>query len=134
VNSTALLSSMLGATDASSGPEVAPAGMEMLMDVAPQLLIVTGTPFNKTTLFPCVPPKLAPLICTGLPRDPVVADTLVITGAGALAEFTDTLSKVAVASAVVLPLVTAKPTNTLCAMVMVWVFPNCTQFTPSKDT
>jgi hypothetical protein len=39
----------------------------------------------------------------------VVAETLVITGAGAAVELTDTLSNVAVAKAVVLPLFTARP-------------------------
>ena len=41
--------------------------------------------------------------------DPVVAETVEITGAGAAAELTETLSKVAVVKVVVLPLVTAKP-------------------------
>jgi hypothetical protein len=62
-----------------------------------------------------------------------VAETLVITGAGAAAEFTDTLSNVAVVNAVVSPLVTARPIYTLCAMLIVWVVPTCTQFTPSDD-
>jgi hypothetical protein len=38
-----------------------------------------------------------------------VADTLVMTGAGAAVELTDTLSKVVVASAELLLLLTAKP-------------------------
>jgi hypothetical protein len=62
-----------------------------------------------------------------------VAETLVITGAGAAAEFTETLSNVAVVNAVVSPLVTANPIYTLCAMLMVWLVPTCTQFTPSED-
>ena len=45
----------------------------------------------------------------------------------------DTLSKVAVASAELLPLFTANPTYTVCAMLIVWLVPNCTQFTPSDD-
>ncbi len=45
----------------------------------------------------------------------------------------DTLSKVAVASAVGVPLVTAKPTKTFCAMLIVWLAPSCTQFAPSDD-
>src|SRR5271169_1398189 len=101
---------MLGATDTTNGPEAAPAGMVMLIDAALQLLMVTGVPFRSTTLLPCVAPKLEPLTVTWLPINPVVADTLVITGAGAAAEFTDTLSNVAVANAVVLPLFTARPT------------------------
>jgi len=45
----------------------------------------------------------------------------------------DTLSKVAVARAVGVPLVTAKPTKTFCAMLIVWLAPSCTQFAPSDD-
>jgi hypothetical protein len=51
-------------------------------------------------------------MATWLPIEPVVAETLVITGAGAAAEFTETLSNVAVVKAVVLPLFTARPTYT----------------------
>jgi len=63
----------------------------------------------------------------------VVADTPVITGAGEAPELTDTLSNVAVASEDVVRLLTANPTYTLCAMLTVWLVPNCTQFTPSLD-
>jgi beta-lactamase regulating signal transducer with metallopeptidase domain len=63
-----------------------------------------------------------------------VAETLEISGAGAAAELTDTLSNVAVVKAVVLPLFTARPTYALWAMVIVWLVPTCTQFTPSEDT
>ena len=45
----------------------------------------------------------------------------------------DTLLKVAVARAEALPLVTAKPTKTFGAMLIVALVPNCTQFTPSKE-
>jgi hypothetical protein len=51
-------------------------------------------------------------MATWLPIEPVVAETLVITGAGATVEFTETLSNVAVVKAVVLPLFTARPTYT----------------------
>jgi hypothetical protein len=51
-------------------------------------------------------------------------------GTGAL---TDTLSKLAVASEEVFRLLTARPTYTFCAMLTVWLVPNCTQFTPSAD-
>src|SRR5713226_5905783 len=104
----------------------------MLIDVAPHVLIGTATPFSLTTLFPCDAPKPVPEITTALPIDPVVADTLLITGAGAEAELTDTLSKVAVASAEALPLFTAKPTYTFCPMLIVWL-PCCVQFIPSED-
>ena len=45
----------------------------------------------------------------------------------------DTLSKVAVANDELLPLFTAKPTYTVCAMLIVWLAPNATQFTPSVE-
>jgi hypothetical protein len=38
-----------------------------------------------------------------------------------------------VAKEVVVRLLTANPTYTLCAMLTVWLAPNCTQFTPSVD-
>ena len=44
---TGLLSFMPGATDTTNGPEVAPAGMVMLIDVALQVLIVTGRPVQQ---------------------------------------------------------------------------------------
>src|SRR5271169_4144542 len=125
---------MLGATETTNGPEVAPAGMVMLMEVALQVLMVTGVEFSSTALFVCDAPKFEPLIATGLPIDPVVAETLVITGTGAAAEFTETLSNIAVAKAVVPPLFTARPTYTFWAIVIVWLIPTCTQFTPSEDT
>jgi uncharacterized protein with PQ loop repeat len=49
---------------------------------------------------------------------------------GALIE---TLSKVAVARAEALPLFTANPTYTFCAMLIVWLVPRWVQFTPSAD-
>jgi len=101
---------MLGATDTSSGPDVAPVGIVMVSDVALQLLMVTAAPFSSTALLPCVAPNPEPDITTWLPIDPVVAETAVITGAGAAAEFTDTLSNVAVAEELVTRLLTAKPT------------------------
>jgi hypothetical protein len=124
---------MLGATDTSIAPVVAPAGMVTVTDVSLQLLIVTAAPFSNTALPPCAAPKPDPEITTWLPTDPVVADTAVITAAGAAAEFTDTLSNVAVAKEDVVRLLTASPTYTLCAMTTVWLVPNCTQFTPSEE-
>src|SRR3989442_13026031 len=118
---------MPGAADTANGPDVAPGGMVMLMEVLLQELIVAGVPFSSTTLPACVAPYPVPDITTGLPIDPVVAETLVITGAGADAELTETLSKVAVARADLLPLFAAQPTQTLCAMLMDWRCANCTQ-------
>src|SRR6266850_3314879 len=99
VKRTALLSFMLGAAETSKGPEVAPTGMVILIDVPLQVLIVTAAPFSRTALPPCKAPKPEPEITTWLPMDPVVAETAVMTGAGAAAELTDTLSNVAVAKA-----------------------------------
>jgi hypothetical protein len=110
VKFTALLSFMLGATETSNGPEVAPVGIVMMIEVLLHELIDAGALFNNTKLPPCEAPKPVPVINTWLPIAPVVAETLVMTGAGAAVELIDTLSKVAVASAELLPLVTAKPT------------------------
>jgi hypothetical protein len=54
-------------------------------------------------------------------------------GGGAEDVLSDTLSKVAVARAEVLPLFTANPTYTFCAMLIVWLVPSWVQFTPSND-
>jgi hypothetical protein len=64
VKTTGLLSFIPGATDTTIGPEVAPAGMVMLMEVPLQVLMVTGDPFRSTTLLACVAPKFNPLIVT----------------------------------------------------------------------
>jgi hypothetical protein len=56
-----------------------------------------------------------------------------MTGAGAEAELTETLSKVAVARAELLPLFTANPTYTFGVMLIVWLVPSCVQFTPSDE-
>src|SRR5215469_5815221 len=101
---------MLGATDTSIGPVVAPAGMVIVSEVSLQVLMVTAAPLSSTALPPCVAPKPEPEITTWLPIDPVVAETAVINGAGADAEFTATLSNVPVAREAVLRLLTASPT------------------------
>jgi hypothetical protein len=132
VNRTALLSFIVGATDTSNGPDVAPVGIVMLTDVLLQLLIVTATSFSNTSLPPCVAPNPEPDITTWLPIEPVVAETPLITGAGAPTELTDTLSNAAVATGDVVRLLTANPMYTLCAMLTVWL-PNCIQFTPSLE-
>jgi hypothetical protein len=79
------------------------------MDVALQELMVTPAPFSSTTLLPWEAPNPVPEITTGLPIDPEVAETLAMTGAGAEGVLSDTLSKVAVARAELLPLFTANP-------------------------
>src|SRR5208282_643143 len=134
VKPTALLSFMVGATETTMGPEVAPTGIVTAIDVALQVFTVTTPPFRYTALFPCVLPNPLPVIATGVPTGPPVAERLVITGAGAAAELTETLSNVAVASAELFPLVTASPMYTFGAMLIVWLVPICTQFTPSEET
>src|SRR3989442_1354630 len=124
---------MLGAMDTSKSPEVAPSGIVIVMDVPLQVLIVTAAPFSRTALPPCEAPNPAPEITTWLPIEPVVAETAVITGAGAAAVLTDTPSNVAVANEDVVRLLTASPRYTLGAMLTVWLAPNCTQFTPSAE-
>jgi len=95
---TGLLSFMLGATETSNGPDVAPEGMVMLIDVLLHELIITGVAFRVTTLPPWEAPKLEPVITTALPIAAVVVETLVMTGAGTSDELTETLSNVAEAS------------------------------------
>jgi len=124
---------MLGAMEASKDPEVAPAGIVTLIDVPLQVFTVTPAPFSNTALPPCSAPNPLPEITTWLPIDPVVAETAVITGAGAAAELTDTLSNVAVANADVVRLLTASPTYTFGAMLTVWLVPNGNQFIPSAE-
>jgi len=97
-----LLLFMLGATETAKGPEVAPDGIVMVIDVSLQELIVTNTPFSSTALLPCDAPNPLPVITTGLPIDPVVLETLLMVGAGAPLVLRETLSRVAVSSAVLL--------------------------------
>ena len=52
VKAIGLLQFMLGATHTASGPEVAPEGIVMVMEVAFQELMVTGTPLRATRLLP----------------------------------------------------------------------------------
>ena len=62
-----------------------------------------------------------------------MGETLVMTGAVVPAELIETLSKVAVARVELLFPLTARPMYTPWAMVIVWVVPTCTQFTPSGE-
>ena len=57
---------MLGATDTTKEPDVAPDGIVTVMDDALQKFTITGEPFNVTKLLPCVDPKLDPSISTWL--------------------------------------------------------------------
>jgi hypothetical protein len=62
-------------------PVVAPAGTFTPMLVALQLVGVAAIPLNVTVLVPCVPPKSAPMIVTGVPMTPDVGLKLVTVGA-----------------------------------------------------
>ena len=133
MNVTGLLAFVAGAGKTTSGPEVAPTGIIIVIEVSLQALIVACAPFNNTMPEPCEAPKPIPEITTWPPIAPVVAETLLITGAGVVAELTDTLSNVAVARLLVLPLLTAIPTYTFCPRLIVRLLPICAQFTPSVD-
>src|SRR5258708_23601921 len=61
-------------------PVVAPAGTGAAMLVALQLVGVATVPLNLTVLVPCVAPKFAPLIITGVPTAPDVGFKLVMLG------------------------------------------------------
>src|ERR1035441_7982508 len=100
---------MLGATDTTNGPDVAPAGTVNSIPRLSHRLMVTGVPFRSTTLSPCVAPKLLPVISTWLPTEAVVVDMPVITGAGTATELIDTLSNVAVSRVALVWLLTARP-------------------------
>jgi hypothetical protein len=101
-------------------PEVAPAGTGTVMLVVLQLVGVPAVPLKVTVLVPCGAPKFVPLIVTGSPGDPAFDDKFAIVGEDVCpVALSDTLSKVAVASADVLSLDTINPTNTFCAIVIV---------------
>jgi hypothetical protein len=101
---------MFGATKTNTGPDVAPAGIVIAMEVALHELMVTAIPFKYTTLPVCCAPKALPLINTWLATVPVVAERVVICGAGEAAVSTETLSKLAVTRLLGEPLDTARPT------------------------
>jgi len=63
-------------------PVVAPAGTGALMLVALQLVGVAVVPLNFTVLVPCIAPKFAPAIVTGVPTNPEVGFKLAMLGAG----------------------------------------------------
>jgi hypothetical protein len=100
VKFTPLLATL--ATVTTTFPVVAPVGTGTTMPVALQLVGVAAVPLNVTVLVPCVAPKPVPATVTDEPTIPPVGETLVIEMTGALGQLRDTLSKVTVASAVVL--------------------------------
>ena len=87
---------MLGATETTTKPEVAPVGTVNTIDVLLHWLIVTGVPFSRTRLEPCTLPRFDPVTDTCSPTAPVVDERDVMAGAGAPVELIETLSKVAV--------------------------------------
>jgi hypothetical protein len=78
-------------------PDVAPAGTVATMLVALQLVVVAAVPLNVTVLVPCVAPKFAPVIVTGVPTNPDVGFKPVTVGPG-VALFTFTATPVLVAA------------------------------------
>src|SRR5436309_9382884 len=81
VNVTPLLATLDTVT--TTLPVVAPLGTGTAMLVALQLVGVPAVPLNLTVLVPCVVPKFAPLIVTGVPAIPEVGLRLVMLGRAA---------------------------------------------------
>jgi len=69
-------------TVTTTGPEVAPAGTEVMMLVALQFDTMAEVPLNVTVLVPCDEPKLVPVIVTGTPTAPLVWLKLAMVGVG----------------------------------------------------
>jgi len=86
-------------TVTTAGPVVAPIGNEATMLVALQLVGVADAPLSVTVLFPCVAPKLVPVIVTEVPAGPLLGFRLVIVG---VREVTEKLT----------PLLATPPTTT----------------------
>jgi hypothetical protein len=86
---------MLGATDTTKSPDVAPLGIVIVIDMSLHELIVAAAPWSRTILDPCEAPNPEPEITTWLPADPVVAETAVIAGAKEPVDANETLSNVA---------------------------------------
>ena len=73
-------------------PVVAPAGTGTRMVVAFQLVGVAVVPLNVTVLAPCVEPKFAPVIVTGVPTDPDVGFRFVMLGGTTTVKFAPLLA------------------------------------------
>jgi hypothetical protein len=82
VNDTELLATPPTVT--TTLPVAAPLGTVATMLVALQLVGVAAVPLNVTVLVPCVAPKFAPVIVTGVPKTPDVGFRLVMLGGGGL--------------------------------------------------
>jgi hypothetical protein len=61
-------------------PVVAPAGTDVLILVAVQLVTVAAVPLNATVLPPCEDPKFVPVIVTGVPTAPLLTLRLEMIG------------------------------------------------------
>jgi hypothetical protein len=71
------------ATVTTTLPVVAPAGTGTTMLVALQLVGVAAVPLNVTVLVPCVAPKFAPVIVTGVASAALAGEIPEIEGGGA---------------------------------------------------
>jgi len=95
------------------------------------VIVVAFVPLKLTVLVPWEEPKLEPAIVTDAPAPPRLGEMPVTNGVEPTV--TETLSKVAVAELVVLPLVTANPIKTFVAMLIAWLDPNCVHVMPSGE-
>ena len=59
------------ATVTTTGPDVAPVGTGVAIDVSDQVVGIAATPLNVTVLEPCVLPKFVPAVVIGSPTAPV---------------------------------------------------------------
>jgi len=109
VNVTGLLTFIAGATVTARGPEFVPMAMVALMLVLLQELMMRAVPLSSAVLLAWVAPKFVPVMVSDVPIDPVVAETALMLGVEAVEEVRETLSKLAVASAELEPLLTARP-------------------------
>jgi hypothetical protein len=104
-----LLSFILGATETTIRPDVAPDGIVAVIDVSLQEMMINAKPLSIATLPSWEVPNPVPEIVTWLPTDPVVAEIPLMTGGVDEAEVIETLSNVAVASAELVPLAVTRP-------------------------
>src|SRR5262245_58493662 len=124
---------MLGATATVRGPEVAPDGTVIVIEVPLQASTVAAKPLRRTSLLLWEVPKPRPEMVTEFPGNPTVDEREEIVGAGDAVVLTETLSNVAVTRVlfVVSLLLTANPASTPVGIDIVWVAPTCVQVTPS---
>jgi hypothetical protein len=115
-----------------TGPLVVLLGTVAVMLVLLQDVTVAAMPLKRSWLLPGLEPKVLPATVTVPPTGAAGGVKLVMTGVTTSAVgLIDSLSNVPAVRAELDVLVTARPTNTFPAIVMVWVDPTCVQFTPS---